>query len=172
MLFCQKPRQGLKKGKNRTKDAYFFACSLSSHVFFSFSSKPNYCYTYHPLLIYLPSSSNSTYSLFLYLLYCSTFTIKRHLHRPKHDNFGYSCVLWVVCGFTCSDITLSFLNLIWWSNHISDDHLSSLDDILKPINWVVSFWRKLTTIPFRNCGGFGECEKMKKNCDHYAWPCD
>eukprot|EP00093_Oithona_nana_P012399 12399.XXX_323856_316976_1 [CDS] Oithona nana genome sequencing. len=25
---------------------------------------------------------------------------------------------------------------------------------------------------FWNCGGFGECEKMKKNCDHYAWPCD
>ena len=128
------------------------------------------------------SISTVTLTPYLYIpshiLYFYTFYIVVHIQKTssqteKHDtNFGYSCVLWVVCGFSCSESTTTlFLKLdgsildhlwfdlsSWWSTKINQ--LSCF------------FLKKLTTIPFRNCGGFGECEKMKKNCDHYAWPCD
>ena len=29
-----------------------------------------------------------------------------------------------------------------------------------------------TYLDFRDCGGFGECEKMQKQCDNYAYACD
>ena len=34
------------------------------------------------------------------------------------------------------------------------------------------FFENHKRIPFRNCGGFGDCEKLKKQCDNYAYACD
>ena len=31
---------------------------------------------------------------------------------------------------------------------------------------------EMINIPFRNCGGFGDCEKPKMQCDNFAYACD
>ena len=123
------------KGKKTERRTHIFACyNHYSHIFSHFSPQKQ------PTL---------PISLFLYIFWSSitTFSSKRHHHRPKTLS-SYDILILVIvvfCELCVVFLVLNLLLLFFWSwmdqSWIFSDSIYLHDDLLKSINWVVSFWK-------------------------------
>ena len=101
-------------------------------------------------LISHPKNNQRYPFLYFYKLFWSsitTFSSKRHHHRPKTLS-SYDILILVIvvfCELCVVFLVLNLLLLFFWSwmdqSWIISDSIYLHDDLLKSINWVVSFWK-------------------------------